>query len=198
MAHSLQKAIRLIESRPATKVIDGYSLLLREILRGDAGALDALGSMLTYGVGTGMNRCLPLAAACYTAASRASHLGATYNLATALIEGAGVPKDVQKGLRLLRAADRAGILEARNYLGYCYRVGRGVNRNARRGFQLTLQAARDGVPAAQHDAGMCLLTGTGVRKDRDAGVTWLSRAAQKGDRRALEFLAKRVRRRRAS
>jgi uncharacterized protein len=195
MAHSLQKAYRLIEGRPAAKVIDGYSLLLREILRGDAGALDALGSMLTYGAGTGMDRCLPLAAACYLAASRASHLGATYNLATVLIEGAGVTKDVQKGLRLLRAADRAGILEARNYLGYCYRVGRGVNRNARRGFHLTLQAARGGVAAAQYDAGMCLMTGTGAKKDRDAAVTWLTRAAQKGDRRAQEYLAKRVRRR---
>jgi uncharacterized protein len=197
MAHSLQKAYRLIESRPAVKVIDGYSLLLREILKGDAGALDALGSMLTYGAGTGMNRCLPLAAACYSAASRASHLGATYNLATVLIEGAGIPKDVPKGLRLLRAADRAGIPEARNYLGYCYRVGRGVSRNARRGFQLTLQAARAGAASAQYDAGMCLLTGTGVRKDQDAAVTWLSRAAEKGDRRAQEYLTKHVRRRRA-
>jgi TPR repeat protein len=196
MAHSLQKAFRLIESRPATKVIDGYSLLLREILRGDVGALDALGSMLTYGVGTGMNPCLPVAAACYAAASRASHPGATYNLATVLIEGAGITKDVRRGLRLLRAADRAGILDARNYLGYCYRVGRGVSRNARRGFQLTLQAARAGAATAQYDAGMCLLAGTGVRKDRDAAVTWLSRAAQKGDRRAQEYLAKRVRRRR--
>jgi uncharacterized protein len=197
MPHSLQTAFRLIESRPAARVIDGYSLLLREILRGDAAALDALGSMLTYGAGTGMNRCLPLAAACYSAASRASHLGATYNLATVLIEGAGVTKDVRKGLRLLRAADRAGIPEARNYLGYCYRVGRGVNRNARRGFQLTLEAARAGAAAAQYDAGMCLLTGTGVRKDRDAALTWLSRAARKGDRRAHEYLAKHARRRRA-
>lgn len=197
MAHSLHKAFRLIESRPATRVIDGYSLLLREILKGDAGALDALGSMLTHGAGTGMNRCLPLAAACYSAASRASHLGATYNLATVLIEGAGIPKDARKGLRLLRAADRAGILEARNYLGQCYREGRGVSRNARRGFQLTLQAARAGARAAQYDAGMCLLTGSGVKKDRDAGLTWLSRAAEKGDSRAQEYLAKHVRRRRA-
>src|SRR5262245_44852603 len=124
MAHSLQKAFRLIESRPATKVIDGYSLLLREPLKGDARALDAPGSMLTYGAGTGMTRCLPLAAACYSAGARASHPGATCNLGMVLIEGAGIPKDVRKGLRLLRAADRAGILGARNYLGYCYRVGR--------------------------------------------------------------------------
>jgi len=65
MAHALRKALQLIQSRPATKVIDGYSLLLREVLKGDAGALDALGSMLTYGVGIGMTPCLPLAAACY-------------------------------------------------------------------------------------------------------------------------------------
>jgi uncharacterized protein len=197
VAHSLQKAFRLIESRPANRVVDGYSLLLREILKGDAGALDALGSMLTSGAGTGMDRCLPLAAACYSAASKSSHLGAMYNLGTVLMEGAGVPKDVRRGLRLLRAADRAGILEARNYLGLCYRVGRGVSRNARRGFQLTLQAARDGAPAAQYDAGICLLKGSGVKRDREAGETWLARAAQKGDRRAMDYLATHKRKRRA-
>ena len=77
----------------------------RRILRGDAAALDALGSMLTYGVG--VERSPRVAAACYAVASRASYAGATYNLAGALIEGAGIPKDVQKGLRLLRAARRA-------------------------------------------------------------------------------------------
>jgi hypothetical protein len=35
MVHSLHKAFRLIESRPAARVLDGYSLLLVEILRGE-------------------------------------------------------------------------------------------------------------------------------------------------------------------
>jgi uncharacterized protein len=126
MVRTMSQAFRLIQGDSARGIVDGYALLLRRILRGDADALDALGSMLTYGVGVERN--LRLAAACYAVASRASHTGATYNLAGALIEGAGIPKDVNKGLRLLRAAARPGVASAINYLGYCYRVGEGQRR----------------------------------------------------------------------
>lgn len=106
MVRTMSEAFRAIESKAVQRVVVGYTYLLRRVLRGDAAALDGLGSMLTYGVGVEKN--LRLAAACYAAASRASYAGATYNLASALIEGAGIPKDVQKGLRLLRVARRAG------------------------------------------------------------------------------------------
>src|SRR5687768_9547630 len=134
MVRTMRQALRSIQGDSAQGIVDGYAFLLRRILRGDTAALDALGSMLTYGVGVERN--LRLAAACYAAASRASYTGATYNLATALIEGAGIPKDINKGLRLLRAAGRAGEASAINYLGFCYRVGEGVKKDPRRGFAL--------------------------------------------------------------
>lgn len=143
----MSAAFRAIRSHNARRVVDGYAHLLVRVLGGDAAALDALGSMLTYGVG--LEKDLRLAAASYAAASKASYAGATYNLASALIEGAGVPKDVDKGLRLLKAARRAGEPAAANYLGYCYRTGEGVKKNARRGFALSLEAAEPGVAAAQ-------------------------------------------------
>jgi TPR repeat protein len=77
------------------RIVDAYAFLLRAILRGDGGAMDGLGSMLNYGVG--VEKDARLAAACYMAASRAGYVGATYNLAGALIEGHGIPKDIPKG-----------------------------------------------------------------------------------------------------
>jgi TPR repeat protein len=105
MVRTMPQAFRSIQSDSPQAILDGYAFLFRRILRGDATALDALGSMLTFGVGVEKNA--RLAAACYAAASRA-YAGAKYNLASALIEGHGIPKDMPKGLRLLRAARRAG------------------------------------------------------------------------------------------
>jgi hypothetical protein len=195
MVRTMSEAFRSIGSNSAQGVVDGYAFLLRRILHGDAAALDALGSMLTYGVGVEKNP--RLAAACYAVASRASHAGATYNLAGALIEGAGIPKDVQKGLRLLRSARRAGEAAATNYLGFCYRTGEGVKKDARHGFALSFEAARAGVAAAQYDVGMCLLNGTGVKKDPAEAEHWIARAAKGGDRHAQEYLGRQTRRRRA-
>jgi uncharacterized protein len=198
MARSLAKAFRSIQSRSRGKVVQGYALLLEGIFRGDAAALDAFGSMLTYGVGIGIERSLPLAAACYVAASRASYAGAIYNLAAATIEGAGLPKDVREGLRLLRRAHREGVADATNYLGYCYRFGEGVKKDVKRGFRLSLQAARAGAVPAQYDVGICLMTGIGATKDQTAGLSWLSRAARRGELRAIEYLEKHARRVRAA
>src|SRR5437660_6760070 len=123
MTRTMRMALRSIRSDVAQGIVEGYTFVLRRILRGDTAALDALGSMLTYGVGVEPN--LRLAAACYAAGARASYPGAMYNFAAALIEGAGIPKNLPKGLRLLRAAARAGEASAMNYLGFCYRVGEG-------------------------------------------------------------------------
>lgn len=194
MVRTMRQALGSIQSDSAHRIVDGYAFLLHRILRGDTAALDALGSMLTYGVGVERN--LRLAAACYAVASRASHAGAMYNLAAALIEGAGIPKDVHKGLRLLRAARRAGQPAAMNYLGFCYRTGEGVKKDVRRGFALSLEAARAGVAAAQYDVGMCLLSGTGAKKDPGEAGRWISRAAKGGDRHALEYLRRQTQRRR--
>lgn len=195
MVHTMRQALRSIQTNSARDIVDGYAFLLRRVLRGDAAALDALGSMLTYGVGVEKNA--RLAAACYSAASQASYAGATYNLAAALIEGNGIPKDVSKGLRLLRAAKKAGEAAAANYLGFCYRIGEGVEKDPRRGFELSLEAAEAGVAAAQYDVGLCLLTGTGVKKDSTAAERWIARAARGGDRDAREYLSRRTRRTRA-
>jgi TPR repeat protein len=152
IVRTMTGALRALESKSAQRVVDGYAYLLRRVLRGDAIALDAIGSMLTYGVGVEPNP--RLAAACYVAASRAPYAGATYNLACALIEGAGIPKDVARGLRLLRAASRAGVADATNYLGFCYRTGEGVKKDTRHGYALSLEAAQAGAAAAQYDVGL--------------------------------------------
>jgi TPR repeat protein len=183
---TMSQALRAVQAKSEQKVVDGYAFLLSRILHGDAAALDALGSMLTYGVG--LEKSPRLAAACYSAASRASYAGATFNLAGAIIERAGVPKDVPKGLRLLRAARRAGVAHATNYLGFCYRTGEGVKKDERRGFALSLEAAEAGVPPAQYDVGMCLLAGTGVKKDAAAAQRWIARAAKGYDRDALDYV----------
>ena len=190
----MRQALESIQSNTPRGIIEGYTFLLGQVLGGDAAALDALGSMLTYGVG--VNRNLRLAAACYAVASRASYAGATYNLAAVLIEGAGIPKEVNKGVRLLRSAARAAR-SALNYLGYCYRVGEGVKKDPRRGFALSLEAAKAGVAAAQYDVAICLFNGTGVEKDTVAAQRWISRAARGGDRHAQEYLERRKRRRRS-
>jgi len=72
MVRTMRQALRLIQSDSPQGIVDGHALLLRRILRGDAAALDALGSMLTYGV---VEKNARLATACYAAASRALYAG---------------------------------------------------------------------------------------------------------------------------
>jgi uncharacterized protein len=144
--------------------------------------------MFKYGIG--VRRDARFAFACYSVAAR-TYEGAKYNLAAALIEGDGVPKDVRKGLRLMRAGERAGDVDSMNYLGFCYRVGEGVEKDPRKGFALSLKAAKAGLAAAQYDIGMCLLSGTGVEKNSSAAERWISRAARRGDSDAQEYLARR-------
>ena len=68
MVRTMRQAFRSIQSDSPQAILDGYAFLLRRILLGEAAALDALGSMLTYGVGVKKNaascsrvlrRCIP-------------------------------------------------------------------------------------------------------------------------------------------
>lgn len=180
------RAVREIMSASSGEVASGYTRLLKRVLDGDAIALDALGSMLTYGPAPGAT----LAAACYRVASK-SYGGALCNWAACLIEGAGIPRDVPRGLRLLRKAARTGEPAAVNYLGFCYLTGEGVKKDMSRGFRLSLEAAEAGLAAAQFDVAVCLARGLGTVKDTRAAERWLRRAAKGQDADAMEVRARR-------
>jgi TPR repeat protein len=168
-------------------------LLLHQVSKGKGEALATIGSLLTYKVRKPW--ALAFAYACYLAAARLGDTGGQYNLACAIMEGAGTRKNVKLGLRLLRKASRSGIPEASNYLGYCYRRGIGVRKSKAKGFALSAKAARAGVADAQYAVGLCLRHGEGVVQDKAEGDRWIALAARNGDLYAQEYM-KRVRGRR--
>jgi TPR repeat protein len=186
-AHTtMTRAVREIMSPSIEDIATGYTRLLDHVFQGDAIALDALGSILTYGPAPNAS----LAAACYRVASK-SYDGALCNWAACLMEGAGVPQDVPRGLRLLRRAARAGELAALNYLGFCYLSGEGVKKDPSRGFRLSLKAAEAGLAAAQYDVAVCLANGVGTEKDSRAAERWLRLAAKGQDADAMALQARR-------
>jgi TPR repeat protein len=180
------RAVREIVSASTRHAAAGYTRLLKRVLQGDSIALDALGSMLTYGPTPNAS----LAAACYRVASKSCG-GALCNWAACLIEGAGVPRDVPRGLRLLRQAAHAGVTGASSYLGFCYLVGAGVRKDPSRGFRLSLADAEAGLAAAQYDVAVCLARGLGTEKDSRSAERWLRRAARGQDADAMKLLARR-------
>jgi TPR repeat protein len=65
--------------------------------------------------------------------------------------------------------------------------GEGVPANPAVAANLFKQSAEKSDPSGMFDYAVTLWDGTGVRKDRKAATSWFKRAAQAGDRRAIEW-----------
>ena len=61
-------------------------------------------------------------------------------------------------------------------------------KRIRVGFEMLLEAARAGNRDAQRDLGRCYTLGIGTQEDVEQGMQWTIKAAEQGDKEAIELL----------
>lgn len=116
---------------------------------------------------------------------------AQLEFAFCLCNGQGVEKNSEAGIYWLKQAANQGVLKAEEYLGVYYEFGRGVTENIRTAIKWYSKAANSGSRSSQSHLGMLLLTTEGVKNPRKA-KKWLRKAAEQGDKFALQFIKRNI------
>ena len=108
---------------------------------------------------------------------------AQYALATFYKEGTGVPKDVEKSVRLLQAASLANNVDAEVEYAIALYNGTGTPKNEAAAVALLSKASRQGSAIAQNRLARVLVSGAGVPMDKVEGFKWhlVAKNAGKGD-----------------
>ncbi len=116
-------------------------------------------------------------------AADAGHPEAQYALATFYKNGTGVPKDVDKSVRLLQAAAMAGNTDAEVEYAIALFNGTGTPQNKPAAVTLLRKAAKEGSPIAQNRLAWVLINGNGAPVDKIEGLKWhmIAKTSGKGD-----------------
>jgi TPR repeat protein len=102
-------------------------------------------------------------------------------LGRCLVIGAGVAKDVGKGLALARESAASGSCFGQFVVGWCYQQGVGIAQNYAEAMQLFRLAAAQGHASAQSNLGIMFSSGQGVAQDYAEAARWWYLAAVRGD-----------------
>lgn len=103
---------------------------------------------------------------------------AAYALATWYLDGKGefVPRNVAKGVQLLREAVDGNQADAAYDLAVCYETGEGVRKSEKKAVRLYLKAALLGEKQSLNELGRCYWHGLGVKRDRSIARVWFDEA----------------------
>ena len=130
--------------------------------RGDAGALTALGFMLSKNTGP-IKADLVKAAECFQAAAEKGDIAGKFALGECYLTGRGLPaKDEKRAVELLREAADGGDTRAMDDLGGCYTHGTGVAVDFGEALKLFTRAADRGNLKALGNLGALYMTGRGL------------------------------------
>ena len=106
----------------------------------------------------------------------------------------GVPDLIEpnfdESVRLFSQAKDLGFLDAQGNLGVLYIYGQGVPKDEKKAVALFRDGAEKGNPLCMYFYAMCFDGGVGVSRDREAAREWYVRAAQGGNRTAIEWCKK--------
>jgi serine/threonine protein kinase/TPR repeat protein len=115
-----------------------------------------------------------------------NHLGDIYRK--------GVPGVIEpnytESVRLFSQAQELGFLDAQGNLGVLYIYGQGVPRDESKAFALFQDGAEKGNALCMFFYAMCFDGGVGVQRNREAARSWYVRAAQGGNKTAIEWCKK--------
>jgi TPR repeat protein len=116
---------------------------------------------------------------------------AQYALATFYKEGTGVPKDIEKAVRLLQAASLADNVDAEVEYAIALYNGTGTSKNEAAAVALLRKAAKQNSPIAQNRLASVLVARPDAPEDRIEGLKWhiVAKTAGKGDVKLDEALA---------
>lgn len=106
----------------------------------------------------------------------------------------GVPGVIEpnfsESVKLFSRSQEFGFLDAQGNLGVLYIYGQGVPKDESKAFALFQDGAEKGNPLCMFFYAMCFEAGVGVERDRKAARSWYVRAAQGGNRTAIEWCKK--------
>lgn len=104
--------------------------------------------------------------------------------------GIGVKKDLAKALPFLEAATQQGMPRAKYLIAHLTVTGRMIPDSPYDPFELCFDAAQSGDPDAQCLLGLMYQRGDYTTQNEDQAITWLRRAAESGQKRAISELEK--------
>jgi len=106
----------------------------------------------------------------------------------------GVPGVIEpnfsESVKLFSRSQELGFLDAQGNLGVLYIYGQGVPKDESKAFALFQDGAEKGNALCMFFYAMCFEGGVGVERDRKAARSWYVRAAQGGNRTAIEWCKK--------
>jgi TPR repeat protein len=160
--------------------------------KGDPAGKAALGECYLSGKGLPAKderRALEL----FREAADAGDIRAMNRLGDCYAHGIGGREDFEEAFRLFtKAADR-GYLEALGNLGVLYMNGEGVPApNQKKAAELFEKGARGGNSFCMRLYAQCVENGIGVGKNQLQAMNWYRKAADAGDRRAIEWCRKNI------
>ena len=106
-----------------------------------------------------------------------------------LVEGKGVPKNVQKGIKLLKESAAEGSDVANCQLGYYYYFGKNVKKDTILGFHYYKKAVEMKNKDAIFDLGYIYFNGVDIKQDINKGWEMLKKAASLGNSKAIQNIA---------
>lgn len=101
-------------------------------------------------------------------------------LASAYLDGLGVPPDAEKAVSWYRKAAERGSVVAMHYLGLMYDEGRGINPDYEKAAFWYRKAAEKGFAEAMYNLGVMYEGGAGIAQDYEKAIFWYRKAAGKG------------------
>ncbi len=101
-------------------------------------------------------------------------------LGTMYMNGEGVPKNAEEGVRWYREAAAQGFVDAQVNLGTAYARGEGVPKDDTAAARWYRMAAEQGDAVAQGTLGMMYQIGIGLRQNSSKAVHWYAKAAEGG------------------
>jgi localization factor PodJL len=113
-------------------------------------------------------------------AALAGDPGAVYEVATRLVDGAGIPRDPALAVRLYEKAAEAGIIPAQARLGNLYEKGIGAPRDLNRARSWYERASIGGNTRAMHNLAVLFAEGIDGKPDFASAQRWFQDAAEAG------------------
>jgi serine/threonine protein kinase len=106
----------------------------------------------------------------------------------------GVPgimkPNFDESVRLFSQAKELGFLDAQGNLGVLYIYGQGIPKDEMKAVALFRDGAEKGNPLCMYFYAMCFDGGVGIEKDPESARSWYVRAAQGGNRTAIDWCKK--------
>ena len=101
-----------------------------------------------------------------------------------------VDPNFDESFRLFSRAKDLGFLDAQGNLGVLYIYGQGVAKNEKKAVELFRDGAEKANALCMYFYAMCFEGGVGVDRDRETARVWFVRAAQAGNKTAIEWCKK--------